>query len=30
MFLLYEDLYLKNDLILVILEQTDQNELNNF
>lgn len=28
MFLLYEDLYLKNDLILVILEQIVQNELN--
>jgi hypothetical protein len=30
MFLLYEDLFLKNGLILVILEQIDQSELNNF
>jgi hypothetical protein len=30
MYLLYEDLFLKNDHILVILEQIDLNELNNF
>jgi hypothetical protein len=30
MFLLYEDLFLKNGLILVIFVQIDLNELNNF
>lgn len=29
MFLLFEDLFLKSDLISVITEQTDLNELNN-